>query len=723
MKGLRSFLSAAVMVLLAAGCAQEIEEVQVIGDTSVSLTAKIEDASTKTVLDYDRKLTMWNGFETISVLNGQGNYYFQAYSEEPAAVVTFTLLEGQTYEPSDAVAMYPFSDQYTLDKETMTVTDVSIGKTSPGIPGGYLLPVMMAYATGNELNFKNATSLLRFKVKDPDVWEVTVSANGGENMSGVYDLQWNDGSPRFIPSADGKQYDYVSVWPSALGTGVFQAVFVAGEYYYINVVPGTFSQGFTVTLNGVECKVTGEEKTLERNTIYDLGELALPQAQSWGIAGTMNNWGESGDYILVEEGDWMVYRGLPVSFMDRFQFRADASWGRQIGFAGPIESGVVNQVNHSDRGDIYVFESGIYDVYLAKDLLSFKVEKVGDIEGKPEVRNWGLVGTMNDWGNSGVQDFVMTLEGNLYVVRDVTIRISDAFKFRVNNNWVEGDLGQTRPAEGMELYPVRNLYPYNLVVGGADITVEESGIYDVYLSCYEDGFRVVKTGYAEDVDPDPTPDPEPAVQGWGIVGTFNNWANDVMMTSDGTYYVAKGLSLEGELKFRKDASWTVNYGLLEGVAFVADAPVDLMQGGPNINVEPGVYDVYLDEVNALAWFITDGSYPGGGTVPEEPEVPAQAWYLVGAFNGWDPADPAYVMTKTGDWYVFEAMTFAEDTEVKFAAGGWGVNRGGDWVGENQALSLAQDAPNIQVPAGTYDIYLSATDDMSTAYFCTPGTRP
>ena len=111
-------------------------------------------------------------------------------------------------------------------------------------------------------------------------------------------------------------------------------------------------------------------------------------------------------------------------------------------------------------------------------------------------------------------------------------------------------------------------------------------------------------------------------------------------------------------------------------------------------------------------------------VHEEPVVPdpsAQPWHVVGSFNGWNPADAAYLMTKKGDWYVFAGLALSDASEVKFAAGGWDVNRGGTWTGKNQALPLHAGGENIAVPAGTYDIYLSA--DAKTAYFCTPGTRP
>ena len=962
MKGLKLFFSAAVMVLLAAGCAKELVDPQALVDSSVTFTAQIGEPSTKTVLDYDKKLSMWAGDEYITVLNGQDNYAFWSYSQEPAAVATFSLKDDKPYVPSDVVAMYPARSEYTLNKQTMTVSGVEIPVHQTPSVGTYDVygAVMMAYTTGNDLNFKNATSLIRFKVKDSGIWNVTVMSNDAQPMTGSYDLKWNNGSPEFEPVVvEGSSVvnNFVSVSPG----GSFQV----GEYYYVCVAPGTYSKGFTIIANNVECRVTSESKTLERNKIYELGEVVLPAAGSWGISGTMTDWGNSGkeDLVLTEEGDWLVYKGLPVGFMDFFQFRADNQWGRQYGFAEPVKAGVFNTFVPDQRHDIFVYEPGIYDVYLAKDFSGFKMEKVGDIEGKPEVKNWGIVGTMNTWGGSA--DYAMTLEGNLYIARGVTIRKTDEFKFRIDNKW-EYDLGGEQAPTDEYYYPVINNYPYATKVQGSNIIVEQSGVYDVYLSCYEDGFRIFKTADVEEEEPAPDPEPEPGVSGWGLVGAFNEWGAtpDVMLTSDGTYLVAKGVELAGELKFRKDAAWTVNFGYAEGVSFAANTEIALSHDGANIVVEAGVYDVYLDVTNAKAWFITDGSYPGGGVTPDpqakvwgivgdvngwnapdikmtefseglfvaynvqlpdggfkiraneqwtddanyglaeagnvvadhfyglvcggasanmniaagtydiwfdladskiyvmtpgkaiseavsgetvtpepdpEPEltesiwgivgvvngwnapdvkmlqyseglfvayavempdggfkirangewkddanyglsakgdvevdhcynlicgggsgdmilaagtydiwfdltnskvyimtpgkdiseaissevvVPdpsAQPWGLVGSFNGWNPADAAYLMTKKGDWYVFAGLALSEASEVKFAAGGWDVNRGGSWTGENQALPVTANGANIAVPAGTYDVYLSA--DTNTAYFCTPGTRP
>lgn len=714
MKTIKLFFSAAVMVLLAAACAEEIVPAQADDVCDVTFTANIGEPSTKTTIDYERKLSMWYGLEYISVLNGTENYGFIANVTEPSATATFSKVDdGRTYNASDVVAMYPARQDYTLDKESMTVHNVSVESTQQGIAGDFCATsaVMMACTAGNELYFKNATSLIRMRVMDPGIWSVVIKANGCENMAGVFNLKWNDGSPQFVPQENVVQYEHIYMYPSAAGFGVNADAFTEGEYYYVSVVPGTYSQGFTVTLNNIECKVTSKAITLERNTIYDLGELALPEVKSWGISGTMTGWGElREDYPLADEGDWMVYRGLPVSFNDRFQFRADNEWGRQVGYSGLVSSGVAYEVDPADRNDIYVYESGIYDVYLAKDLKSLKIEKVGDIEGKPEAGNWGIVGTMNGWGNSG-EDIAMTLEGNVYVARNVTVYADDMFKFRVDNDWNKGDLG----GETAEGAAVRPKIPYRAYAVGSNVVVEQSGVYDIYLSCYEDGFRVMKVGEAAE-----KPAPEPGSDVTVYFKPASNWnpadytiAAWIWMTdANGTWWEMTDSDSDGiyEVTF-PDTFDNIIFASLSGAL---DWNVMVKQT-PNLRVPADDNNTYLAYTGTWMTLAAARDYE------EEPEDGSMStWYLTGDFNNWSTNDPLYRMSVIDGWHVFLGFDLQEASFVKFAEGGWSVNRGGDWV-DNGAIAVTHDGANIAVPAGVYDVYLR--EDLETAYFLAPGVKP
>ncbi len=446
----------------------------------------------------------------------------------------------------------------------------------------------------------------------------------------------------------------------------------------------------------------------------------------------------------------------------------------------------------------------------------------------------GVIGDATPTGWDADTDMEFNAAKQRFYV-DITL-IDGTIKFRANDAWDVNWGG----ADGV-------------LASGADNIAVTAGNYRIYVNLNDPAnptYELNAKMYGQDEnagnttpEPEPEPEPEP-VLGWGLVGAFTGWGEtpDVMLASDGTYYVVKGVELEGELKFRKDSDWGVNFGLAEGAEFAANAEIALAANGGNLNVTAGTYDVYFDEADAKAWFITDGSYPGGGDAPEasewgvvgqvngwaapditmyktateglfvaynvampdggfkirangewndaanygldggkgnvevdhaydvvtgggsgdmvlvagnydiwfdltntkvyimtpgkpiseavggepvtpepEPEPEVQDWFLVGSFNDWTVGDANYKMTLEGDWYVFKGLALADAAEVKFNAGGWDVNRGGVFAAVGEAIEAVQDAANLAVPAGTYDVYLSK--DASVAYFMAPGEAP
>lgn len=97
-------------------------------------------------------------------------------------------------------------------------------------------------------------------------------------------------------------------------------------------------------------------------------------------------------------------------------------------------------------------------------------------------------------------------------------------------------------------------------------------------------------------------------------------------------------------------------------------------------------------------------------------------YLIGSFNGWNNDDNPYKMTFEDDWYVYRGFTANEEVEMKMNCGWWGfeVTTWDDFE-INAPMWAERGGENIRVPAGTYDIYVSA--DGSLLYFMTPGLRP
>ena len=76
---------------------------------------------------------------------------------------------------------------------------------------------------------------------------------------------------------------------------------------------------------------------------------------------------------------------------------------------------------------------------------------------------------------------------------------------------------------------------------------------------------------------------------WGIIGPAQagGWDNDTDMTwnaDKGCWYIANVALTAGEMKFRANDGWDINVGGEFG---------NLVEGGANIAVEAGTYDIEL----------------------------------------------------------------------------------------------------------------------------------
>ncbi len=173
------------------------------------------------------------------------------------------------------------------------------------------------------------------------------------------------------------------------------------------------------------------------------------------------------------------------------------------------------------------------------------------------------------------------------------------------------------------------------------------GVQDYFFLVTADGVEVA---------PDPTEggasDPRDAMKeasAWSVIGsiasTGNSWGADEPMLTDGTWHVCLGLTLTAtdEFKFRKDASWDVNYG---GAFTALGEAFEVTQGGANIKVaEDGTYDLFLnpDAAKVIIVFAGDrvnlegGDNPGGDEPgPVEPVQPNDpVTIFVDDQTGWD----------------------------------------------------------------------------------------
>ena len=455
-----------------------------------------------------------------------------------------------------------------------------------------------------------------------------------------------------------------------------------GEYAKI------YSNGVTVS-----AKITAAEKEYPKLTVA--GSYAY------------NNWTPGkGQFVFDFDGTDTKYSGV-IDFgedVSALQFKfVGAAWG-QNEFSVPS-----GEAQAAEAAELPLVAGGGDNIsaYTTHRFYSLTLDKATPKVSKNfSFNSLGVIGDATPTGWDADTDMAFNTEKQRFYV-DLTLT-DGKIKFRADDGWDVNWGG----ADGV------------LASGGSDIVVT-AGDYRIYVNLNDPANPVYELNakmFGKDeptsgtTTPEPEPEPTPEVKGWGLIGNFNGWAADLALTSDGTYHVAKGVELEGELKFRKDGDWAVNFGLAEGASFAANAEIAVAQDGANIVVTKGTYDVYLDDANAKAWFINDGSYPGGGAAPV-----ASEWGLIGVAGDWNNNVPMY---EEGEWIVARNVTFTDNNEFKFRKGNtWGTELVYEGVVSPDAeYACAAGSGNSTIAqGGTYDVYLAATLDKF--YVMTPGKTP
>ena len=192
----------------------------------------------------------------------------------------------------------------------------------------------------------------------------------------------------------------------------------------------------------------------------------------------------------------------------------------------------------------------------------------------------------------------------------------------------------------------------------------------------EDDLKKALQNYSDKIDAVFERTPE-QLAAFSVIGSIcgSNWDTDFPMEKDGNVYNSEVLELHkgDEFKFRKGASWDVNFG--------SDGNLN----GPNFVVESsGKYILHLtvadDEGSAscemeLVEAIEDGPEPD-----TEPAPAIEGWSVIGGICGtsWDTDFP---MTEAGATYVSEPLELHAGEELKCRKdGAWDENMGVDGPG-------------------------------------------
>ncbi len=314
----------------------------------------------------------------------------------------------------------------------------------------------------------------------------------------------------------------------------------------------------------------------------------------WAVNGTMNEWAKDKAYAMAEEGDYFVVKGMTLTTEDNFNFVLNGN-EKSLGGNGQVSEPNLIYEAKAWGSNIKVTEAGEYDIYLDKELKTYRIMSAGgnpeDAEEalKPGEKRWSIFGTFE--GNNRESDVVLKADGKYLTVRGV--KFTDDMEFVVRCNG--GEEGTYGVAEAGTNAPEDHIM---LIEGGSDVKIEaEAGVrYDIFFIYHESASElwVMPEGrYPIIWD---------RVDG-AYMPSYNNFilyliTNDIVLTLDftagkdtvtdsvipeGTYYIG---DTEG------DGYWCfdTNYCIVK----IRGREVPLLDGYMTIEHKDGVYDIWVD---------------------------------------------------------------------------------------------------------------------------------
>ena len=345
------FMVAAVALLAFTACNKEefnVGENAPAGTIEFTASLSDEDASTKTL--YDNKKTKWETSDRISI-NGH-EFKVEELLNDGLQAKFVNVKPIQSDFGSPFTAVYPYSADLSIS--TTTVNNVVVD-SYPGLDSKGSNIAMAYIAEGNELSFKNITSMICFSVEMDGVTEVEISSNNGTNITGTAEVVWDNGTPKITNVANGNS------------TIVVKGNFVKGTSYYVNAIPTTIETGVTVRLNGIIAKSKKTSITLGRSKMMVSKGLKLEES-GYDITGEFSDYGPTwspgkGVKLYKEEGaNWYVAKNVSITKGfegDYAQFKiTKGNWDESYG-ASNFEIG---KWWGTANGNAYIMK-GTYDIY------------------------------------------------------------------------------------------------------------------------------------------------------------------------------------------------------------------------------------------------------------------------------------------------------------------------------------------------------------------------
>lgn len=273
----------------------------------------------------------------------------------------------------------------------------------------------------------------------------------------------------------------------------------------------------------------------DTRTFYVIGDLkntAYPEAAKWDPLAEPE---VHLVFELIGENQNLFEVEIEIGYMGKFKVKQpDAAWDaeEEYNYSNIPATMITEQVENIKEGDfsnIQIINAGLYNIQIETDLQELYIERVGDAVGEgvtpnpdPDaIKNWGIVGAVNNWGDATL-DIALKhpLDGSYYYYDALWLEAGDpagsnGFKLRTDNAWGEeiassenhvlpADNGITNSMEGEVVNPNGNL---NVMISGfySFYLIEVEGVWTLTIENMEIVLRGAVFGDSWGADHNPLP--------------------------------------------------------------------------------------------------------------------------------------------------------------------------------------------------------------------------
>ena len=323
MKRIFDFMTAAAIVLAAAGCAKEIEgEIQAPEqqeDEAGTMVIGAELSDSPDADDVTKTLISDNGDKTYSVfwdkgdqilVNGETSTNIDIDPDNKKSA-SFTL----PVVDAPYCAVYPaglyVKDSYKTVKEDSTVIEITIPSTQKYVEKGFDSNAAIMTARGEAgggLAFKHAMAYLKVAVTGTTVKSIRVSGNDNEALSGAYTISYSKSGIAFGPKKNEKDK---AIGNTSATISCGESGVASGTPVFIAIPAREYKRGLTLTIVDAE---NHYQVVRSLKSFTAVPGKVYPTTITFNAAGTyleggiytVEDW--NGFVAAVNNGDWSAWK-------------------------------------------------------------------------------------------------------------------------------------------------------------------------------------------------------------------------------------------------------------------------------------------------------------------------------------------------------------------------------------------------------------------------------